>query len=319
MSKMKSWKELEFDEKLSYVVLFGVLPFLLFVASLCWYFLTPSPRTIQIDDGQDLIAAYTIERYNALFAAFAFVGVITAIILQSLELRLQRKELEQTRRELRGQRVMLARQAKTMSRERFDRTLQNLTDILILSIERTRILGEVSDDIGETHGATFTGGDAFAYFTGRVYARSSKSKPNLDTTLEKFKTQPLGIMSEFTQPLQVLSEILGLIDHHFGIVRTPQSFLARGRYLSRVFCQLHPAFTIYIFLYIQELDHYSDKYIATEQASLLKTHNVFRFIREVKYVPGSLAEEARKVADTQEKQSEDYIQFASGKQDAPTP
>lgn len=44
---------------------------------------------------------------NALFAGFAFAGVIYAIILQKRELELQREELEATRAEIRGQREQL--------------------------------------------------------------------------------------------------------------------------------------------------------------------------------------------------------------------
>lgn len=52
---------------------------------------------------------------NALFSAFAFIGVIIAIWLQAKELKLQRIELKDTRRELAGQN-------ETMRRQRFENT-----------------------------------------------------------------------------------------------------------------------------------------------------------------------------------------------------
>ena len=59
---------------------------------------------------------------NALFSAFAFAGIIYAIILQKEELSLQREELKQTREELINQKKEFQIQNDTLIRQRFDNT-----------------------------------------------------------------------------------------------------------------------------------------------------------------------------------------------------
>lgn len=59
---------------------------------------------------------------NALFSAFAFIGVIIAIWLQAKELKLQRIELKDTRRELAGQKREFEVQNETLKRQRFENT-----------------------------------------------------------------------------------------------------------------------------------------------------------------------------------------------------
>lgn len=309
MSQEPKPEKRELDEKLPSIVLFVILPLLLVVAGLFWLFLTPSPRTLHIDNMQAPLAAYTIERYNALFAAFAFVGVITAIILQSLELRLQRKELEQTREELKGQKEMLARQAETMSRERFEQTLVNLTSALLASVERTRFQGELPDESGEMETVVFEGGDAFGYFTGRICHTQKYSHHDFRSTLDLFKTMPTGQMGQFAQPLMVLSEILMFIEHHFGEIESQISFNSRDRYLSQIFCQLSPAFILYIFIYTKGLKSRSVKYLSERQAVLLATHNVYRFVYHVPNTPVEFVRKALEEAELDQRQSTEWLSF----------
>ena len=63
---------------------------------------------------------------NALFAGFAFAGVIYAIILQKRELELQREELEATRAEIRGQREQLQAQNQTLQKQNFENSFFQL-------------------------------------------------------------------------------------------------------------------------------------------------------------------------------------------------
>src|ERR1017187_7417404 len=60
---------------------------------LIWGVAMAFPRWVNLGDRADSI--------NALFAGFAFVGVVIAILLQREELSLQRQELKDTREELR--------------------------------------------------------------------------------------------------------------------------------------------------------------------------------------------------------------------------
>ncbi len=59
---------------------------------------------------------------NSLFSAFAFVGIIFAILLQMRELEYQRQELIDTRKELKGQKEQLALQAETQKIQQFEST-----------------------------------------------------------------------------------------------------------------------------------------------------------------------------------------------------
>lgn len=63
---------------------------------------------------------------NALFSGLAFVGLILAILLQSEELKLQRRELESTRTELRGQKEQLELQNTTLRKQNFEETFFQL-------------------------------------------------------------------------------------------------------------------------------------------------------------------------------------------------
>ena len=62
---------------------------------------------------------------QSLFAALAFAGVIVAIILQSDELRMQRRELKLTTDELRRQANTLGDHSKLLAEQRFESTFFN--------------------------------------------------------------------------------------------------------------------------------------------------------------------------------------------------
>ncbi len=63
---------------------------------------------------------------NALFSGLAFAGLIYAIWLQRIELRLQRRELEATREELAGQRAQMEAQNRTLRKQNFEDTFFQL-------------------------------------------------------------------------------------------------------------------------------------------------------------------------------------------------
>lgn len=63
---------------------------------------------------------------NALFSGLAFVGVITAILLQKNELKLQREELGYTRAELKGQKEQLRAQSRLIEQQNFESTFFHL-------------------------------------------------------------------------------------------------------------------------------------------------------------------------------------------------
>ncbi len=63
---------------------------------------------------------------NALFSGLAFVGVIIAILLQSKELELQRKELKATTKALEDQRIQMELQNETIRKQQFENTFFEL-------------------------------------------------------------------------------------------------------------------------------------------------------------------------------------------------
>lgn len=79
--------------------------------------------SIQFDPGEfgDMFGAA-----NALFSGLAFAGLIYAIWLQRVELRLQREELAATRAELRGQKEQLEAQNRTLRKQSFENTFFQL-------------------------------------------------------------------------------------------------------------------------------------------------------------------------------------------------
>ena len=114
---------------------------------------------------------------NALFAGFAFAGIIWAIILQKNELRLQREELklqrddlEQTREEIKGQKEQLKAQDQTLKKQTFENSFFQLLRFHI----------DIVDSL-EVHysGRTYTGRDSFAAFIGKLKSVYN-SKPGRD-------------------------------------------------------------------------------------------------------------------------------------------
>ena len=66
---------------------------------------------------------------NALFSGLAFAGLITTLLYQREELKLQREELAQTREELKGQREEFEEQNKNLKRQRFENTFFNMLSL----------------------------------------------------------------------------------------------------------------------------------------------------------------------------------------------
>lgn len=94
-------------------ILWGLLLFLLLsVVSILWFYMPFTWLSCFFSDSDIGTAQFgdRFEAVNALFAGLAFAGVIFAIILQWLELGLQRQELKNTRTEIRGQKETLQKQ-----------------------------------------------------------------------------------------------------------------------------------------------------------------------------------------------------------------
>ena len=66
---------------------------------------------------------------NALFSGLAFAGLIYAIWLQRIELKLQRRELEATREELAGQKTQMEMQNQTLRKQNFEDTFFQLLQL----------------------------------------------------------------------------------------------------------------------------------------------------------------------------------------------
>lgn len=115
------------------------------------------------------------EAVNAIFSGLAFVGLIVAVYLQSLELAEQRKELELTRNELRGQKEQLDIQNKTFFKDNFEATFHQLI--------RTHL--DIVDSIVLNPGANIPvkGRHVFLYlkkYTTENYEKKKIAHPNQD-------------------------------------------------------------------------------------------------------------------------------------------
>lgn len=297
----------DFDEKLSRLVLPVILPSLLLVAWLCWLLLTPSHQAIQIDNSQTPVATYKVERYNALVAAFAFVGVITAIILQSLELRLQRKELEQTREELRGQKEMLAQQAELMRLETFETQLRALAKNVSDSIDNVRTV-EYRTRRGEDRSVVHNGpGALFNEICGYSVKGGSLDEVTRSFILE----HPHGLPSFFLGPIQSMVVYLDYLCEYLPPPSVGSTFERRGRYLSQLFARLHPTATVMLYLYLQGLDEYPTKVMSRNQRDMLYSHNVFRFALKETGLSHSQVQELQEESVEQMKASEAWQNYQS--------
>lgn len=99
---------------------------------------------------------------NALFSGLAFAGLIYAIWLQRVELRLQREELAATRAELRGQKEQLVAQNNTLKKQSFENTFFQLLKL------HNDIVNAI-DLVKTGEGARTTKGrDCFSIFYGRL-------------------------------------------------------------------------------------------------------------------------------------------------------
>lgn len=107
---------------------------------------------------------------NALFSGLAFAGLIYAIWLQRIELKLQREELTATRAELRGQKEQLEAQNRTLRKQSFENTffqLLRLHNDIVNAVELVKT--------GEG-GRITKGRDCFQVFYGRLIQEYEKEK-----------------------------------------------------------------------------------------------------------------------------------------------
>jgi hypothetical protein len=113
----------------------------------------------QLDPGQygDMFGSV-----NALFSGLAFAGLIYALWLQRVELRLQREELEATRLELKGQKDQMEAQNQTLRKQSFENTFFQLLRL------HNDIVNSI-DLIEPGAGSRVTlGRDCFKVFYGRL-------------------------------------------------------------------------------------------------------------------------------------------------------
>lgn len=96
---------------------------------------------------------------NALFSGLAFVGVVAAILLQRVELQLQREELTETRGEIRLQREQMEEQNESLLRQRFEATFFKLV----------RLLNDKASALTLTHGGRLkVGSEAIQAYAAEV-------------------------------------------------------------------------------------------------------------------------------------------------------
>lgn len=72
---------------------------------------------------------------NTLFTGLAFAGVILTMIMQSAELRLQRKELEENRAVMKDQASQLKQQKKEMEQSRLDAQVERVSNSILREIQ----------------------------------------------------------------------------------------------------------------------------------------------------------------------------------------
>ncbi len=97
---------------------------------------------------------------NALFSGLAFTGIIYTILLQSEELRLQRRELTLTRAEIEGQKQQLVAQNETLRKESFEHTF-----FALLRLQNDIL---ASMDLRGADGQPVRGRDCFRVFCKRL-------------------------------------------------------------------------------------------------------------------------------------------------------
>lgn len=121
---------------------------------------------------------------NSLFSGLAFAGAIIAIYLQSQELNLQRKELEQTR-------DVFKEQSQTMSVQRFENTFFNMLGLLAqiqeslaynkvtCHIEQSGFIGQISEKFAK-YEVNKKGREVFSYFKEQLLIKLQQANNGVD-------------------------------------------------------------------------------------------------------------------------------------------
>lgn len=146
---------------------------------------------------------------NALFSGLAFIGVITAILLQRRELRLQRLDLELTRNEIKGQKIQLERQNETMKRQVLENTFFQLLRA------HNDIISSI--DLVGSGGRTTTGRDCFRIFYKRLRSKITSNaianyKNRLNTAYADFFVEQQGDLAHYFASLEALLDFADKAD-----------------------------------------------------------------------------------------------------------
>ena len=200
---------------------------------------------------------------NALFSGLAFVGVIYAILLQSEELKLQRRELAETRAELKGQRQASEEQNKSIGQQTFENTLFQFIEVLEnakKSLNRRSDDGNITSEGLDTLREIYSGmGASFRESIRRTSnspefrVNGKEPEPNLDLVFRSFYDD---YGHEFNHYLRIIVSIFSLID------KSPTN---SDRYADIVISQLSDyevclIFYMSLFERYERLKLYVDKY-----------------------------------------------------------
>lgn len=148
---------------------------------------------------------------NALFSGLALAGVVAAILLQSEELKLQRKELEETRIELKGQKDQLEAQVKGSHQREFDSRFFETLRLYRLCVEALSFAGGPKGII--------RGGAALSHFSGFLDWKDNQlGSQRFAKTDRNFGYQIRQLMQILDVAIQMLSDHLAG-DFHRSILK----------------------------------------------------------------------------------------------------
>ncbi len=164
MSQLESGKGIDQSDSMRlwpYFIGIGVFVFILWFSAL--WIVKILPKASPADSISFSVGIYEV--INTLFSGLAFAGVICTIILQSSELRMQRRELESTREEIKGQKQQLEMQNKTLKLQSFENTFVQLIKL------HNELIGRIG------------GSSSFNSFHKRIRDNFEKIKTNLNDRL----------------------------------------------------------------------------------------------------------------------------------------
>ena len=171
---------------------------------------------------------------NALFAGFAFAGVIGAIILQRNELRLQRQELSDTREEMRGQKDQLKAQAQTLKKRNFE---DSFFQLLRFHVD---IVSSLETDISGVR----VGRNALNSLKSQLTLQFKNSKPNeeFEVIWQQFADE---YQSDFDHYFRHLYNALKFVDEHDFL----QNLQDKRQYANFIRGQLSSSEQLLLFCY----------------------------------------------------------------------